>query len=120
MKQRIEDHAEGDELAEDHAAQPFVAMSRFKVANGSDMTDRVKNAFRLHLVDDAQGFLRMDVISPLDDPDEIWLITYWCDEESFTTWHHSHHYRDSHKAIPKGLKLVRGSFKLRFFEHITS
>lgn len=95
-------------------------MSRFKVANGPEMTARVKKAFRLRLVDDTEGFLRMDVISPLDEPDEIWLITYWRNEKSFTNWHHSHHYSDSHKAIPKGLKLVRGSFELRFFEHITS
>ena len=101
-------------------APTFVAMSRFKVANGPAMTTRVKEAFRLNLVDSAPGFLRMDVISPLDDPDEVWLLTYWEDEESFTSWHHSHLYSDSHKGIPKGLKLVRGSFDLRFFEYVSS
>src|SRR5918912_942676 len=55
----------------------FIALSRFTVANG--MADQVKDAFvnRPHLVDDAPGFIRMEVISPCDDPREIWLFTYW-------------------------------------------
>jgi heme-degrading monooxygenase HmoA len=98
----------------------FVALSRFVVANG--MTEEVKRAFveRPHLVDDAPGYVRMDVLSPLDSPDEIWLVTYWVDEQSFRTWHHSHTYRESHAAIPKGLKLVPRSAELRYFEHVSS
>jgi len=90
----------------------FVAMSRFTV--GNDMTAEVKEAFRNrpHLVDQAPGFERLDVLSPTDNPDEIWLITYWRDESSFTKWHHSHKFRDSHKWIPKGLKVVPKSVKL--------
>lgn len=98
----------------------FVALSRFAVANGPEMIRKVKDAFRLHLVDGVPGFRRMDVISPLDESSEIWLITYWRDEESFHSWHKSHHYGESHRGIPPGLKLVRGSFQLRYFEHISS
>lgn len=101
------------------ATRAFVAISQFTVANGADMTRQVKDAFRLHLVDQVEGFVKLDVISPLDNLDEVWLVTYWTDREAFETWHRSHHYKDAHKAIPKGLKLVRGSFKLRYFEHIT-
>ncbi|HKY04028.1 MAG TPA: antibiotic biosynthesis monooxygenase [Blastocatellia bacterium] len=100
--------------------QNFVALSRFVVAN--DKTGEVKQAFidRPRMVDHAEGFLRLEVISPLDTPDEIWLLTYWTDEESFRAWHKSHLYRDSHAGIPKGLKLVRGSAEVRFFEQICS
>lgn len=96
----------------------FVARSRFVVANG--MIDEVKSAFRNrpHLVDDAQGFLRMDVISPLDRPTEIWLLTYWTDAESYRAWHKSHLYRDSHQGIPKGLKLAPGETKITEFEYV--
>ncbi|MDX5348743.1 MAG: antibiotic biosynthesis monooxygenase [Hymenobacteraceae bacterium] len=96
----------------------FVALSTFTIAN--DMATEVKQAFveRPHLVDDAAGFLKLDVISPQDNPQEIWLITYWTDEDSYKTWHKSHMYHDSHKGIPKGLKLVPKSAKVRFFEHI--
>lgn len=96
----------------------FVALSRFTVANG--MEEEVKRAFhdRPHLVDDAPGFVRMEVLSPVDVPAEIWLLTWWSDEESFRAWHHSHLYRESHAGIPRGLKLVPGSTEIRSFRHV--
>ena len=102
------------------ARSVFVALSQFTIAN--DMMAEVRQAFldRPHLVDRAPGFLRMEVISPVDAPDEIWLLTYWTDEADFRAWHHSHLYRESHGQIPKGLKLVPKSARLRFFEHICS
>lgn len=101
-------------------AQGFVALSRFVIAN--DMADEVKAAFRSrpHLVDNAPGYRRMEVISPLDRPNEIWLITFWTDEASYRTWHRSHLYRDSHRGIPKGLKLVPGETAITCFEHVAS
>lgn len=98
--------------------QRFVAISRFAVANG--MAEDVAQAFRErpHLVDGAPGFVRMEVIRPVDNPEEFWLMTYWLDEASFKEWHHSHTYRDSHKGIPKGLKLDASRTSLRFFEHL--
>ena len=99
-------------------ATAFIALSRFTVAN--EMTEQVKRAFveRPHLVDEAPGFVRLEVLSPMDNPDEIWLFTYWTDEHSFKVWHHSHLYHKSHKAIPKGLKLVPKSASLRYFEQV--
>jgi heme-degrading monooxygenase HmoA len=86
------------------------------------MTDQVKQAFqqRPHRVDNATGFVRMEVLSPCDAPKEIWLITYWKDESSFRTWHRSHLYQESHRGIPKGLQLVPKSVSMRFFEHVAS
>lgn len=98
----------------------FIAISQFTIAN--DKTAEVKQAFRdrPHLVEQAAGFLRMEVMSPRELPEEIWLVTYWETEEAFSTWHRSHLYRDSHKGIPKGLKLVPKSARLRFFDSICS
>lgn len=86
------------------------------------MIAQVKEAFRgrPHKVDDADGFLRMEVISPFDNLQEIWLITFWRDEISFRTWHHSHLYRESHEGIPKGLKLVPKSTEIRCFEGVSN
>jgi heme-degrading monooxygenase HmoA len=102
------------------AASTFVALSKFVVAN--DKVAEVKAAFRQrpHLVDDQPGFVRMEVFSPLDRPAEIWLITYWTQETSFREWHHSHLYHESHRGIPKGLKLVPGETEIRSFEHVAS
>ena len=44
----------------------------------------------------------MQVITPCDDPREIWLFTYWRDEASFKAWHRSHLYHDAHRAFRKG------------------
>ena len=101
-------------------APHFVVISQFTVANG--MTSEIKEAFRNreHKVDSTDGFLRMEVISPLDNPSEIWLVTFWRDEASFTAWHHSHSYRESHRGIPKGLKLVPKSASIRRFEGVSS
>ncbi|HZQ46644.1 MAG TPA: antibiotic biosynthesis monooxygenase [Verrucomicrobiae bacterium] len=94
--------------------------SKFAIANG--MADKVKIAFsaRPHLVDSAQGIYRPDVLSPRDMPNEIRLITCWQNETSFTTWHKSHMYRDSHKGIPKGLKLIPSETEIRYFDHVVS
>ena len=108
------------EKNEKPAGNGFVALSRFVIKN--DMKEAVRQAFleRPHLVDEAPGFLRMEVLSPLENPQEIWLMTIWTDEESFRRWHRSHLYHESHKGIPKGLKLVPKSAELKFFEHICS
>lgn len=94
----------------------FVALSRFTIAN--NMTDEVRTAFRNrpHLVDGAPGFVDMEVMSPLGNPEEIWLLTRWNDEQSYRNWHRGHEYHESHKGIPKGLKLVPGSATMRLFE----
>jgi heme-degrading monooxygenase HmoA len=85
------------------------------------MAPEVKEAFikRPHLVDSAPGFKRMEVFCPQDNPAEIWLMTYWTDEESYKVWHKSHLYSESHKGIPKGLKLIPRSAQVRFFSHIS-
>jgi heme-degrading monooxygenase HmoA len=115
-------------LAEQTDTPPIIAasvptvmvLSRFTIANGMDK--EVKEAFlnRPHLVDDTPGFIRMEVLSPQDNPDEIWLATYWSNEESYRTWHRGHTYRDSHAGIPKGLKLIPRSTEIRMFNYICS
>lgn len=94
----------------------FVALSHFTIAN--DKSDDVRTAFRRrpHLVDHAPGFISMEVMSPLDNQAEVWLVTRWHDEQSYRTWHRSHEYQESHKGIPKGLKLVPGTANVRLFQ----
>lgn len=94
----------------------FVALSRFVIRN--NMAAQVRAAFtaRPHLVDAAQGFIGMQVMSPVENPAEIWLVTRWTSEQSYRRWHSSHEYHASHKGIPKGLKLVPKSAEIRFFE----
>ncbi len=98
----------------------YVSISRFRVRNG--MEGDVAEAFRgrPHMVEEAAGFIRMDVLSPAEDPAEFWLVTYWADETSFRAWHRSHAYRESHQHIPKGLKLDPVATELRSFRYVSS
>ena len=101
------------------AAATFLALSKFKVRNG--LSAEVRDAFakRPHLVDGADGFVRMDVVSPTADDSEFWLLTYWRDEASFRSWHHGHTFRESHAGIPPGLKLDAEVTELLTFRYIT-
>jgi heme-degrading monooxygenase HmoA len=94
----------------------FVALSRFTIRN--DMADEVRQAFvsRPHLVDKEHGFLGMQVMNPIENPAEFWLVTRWTDEQSYRIWHKSHAYHESHSGIPKGLKLVPDSVEIRLFK----
>ena len=98
----------------------IVALSMFTVANG--MTEEVKRAFRdrPHLVEQSPGFLRMEVIESVDDANEIWLLTYWAYGDSYHSWHLSHAHHESHRGIPKGLKLVSKSARVKFVRHVGS
>src|ERR1700674_177513 len=93
-------------------------LSRFFIAN--DLAEEVKAAFRLrpHSVDLHAGFVRMEVLSPQDAPNEIWLLTYWRSEADYREWHRSHAYRASHTGIPKGLKLDPSVTQLRVFDFV--
>lgn len=96
----------------------FTAISKFEVRN--NMEEEVRQSFldRPGFVESAEGFAGLDVLRPLDNPAEFWLITHWESREAFEYWH-QHHKSESHQGIPKGLKLVKRSFELRHFEHVT-
>lgn len=97
---------------------PVVVISRFTIANG--MTAQVRAAFRSrpHLVDAVPGFVSMEVLSPVNKPEEIWLTTHWADMISYQDWHRSHEYHQSHSGIPKGLKLDPKATSITCFEVI--
>lgn len=98
----------------------FVALSKFAVANAMSFDIAAAFQNRPHFVDSAPGFVRLDVISPEENPNEFWLITYWTCRSHFEAWHRSHAYRDAHSGIPKGLKLVPKATSLKFFQHVAS
>jgi heme-degrading monooxygenase HmoA len=83
----------------------ILGMSRFKVANGLER--EVKEAFlnRPHLVDHVPGFLGMETFTEEKDPTAFYLLTRWTDAVSFRSWHSSPAHHQSHRGIPKGLKL---------------
>lgn len=97
----------------------FTAISKFEVRN--NMEDEVRQAFknRPHLVDDAPGFLGLQVLSPKENDSEFWLVTHWETEKHFHEWHDNHR-SEAHQGIPKGLKLVKKSWSLTYFDLIAN
>jgi heme-degrading monooxygenase HmoA len=67
----------------------------------------VREAFRNRprLVEDARGFLGMEVFTDQDDPSVFYLHTRWTDASAFRAWHTSDAHKRSHAGIPKGLWL---------------
>ena len=65
----------------------IVALSRFKVANG--MEDSVAEAFRNRprLVENAEGFLSLEVFTDRTDATIFYLSTRWSTESAFRLWH---------------------------------
>ncbi len=82
-----------------------VVLSRFKVANGREAD--VAEAFRRRprAVEQAAGFLWLEVFTDHADPAVFYLLTRWADRQSFDDWHGSAAHRESHAFIPRGLKL---------------
>jgi heme oxygenase (mycobilin-producing) len=97
----------------------ILAISRFRVANGMEPAVAEALRDRPHLVDHAPGFLGMQVFVALDDPCMFSIETRWTDMESFRAWHSSEAHSDSHRSIPKGLRLDAAYTKLTFLREIT-
>lgn len=97
----------------------ITVISKFEVRNG--MEEAVKEAYRNRprLVENAKGFIRLDVLSPVTNPAEIHLITHWDTIEDFEYWHRNH-LKESHQFIPKGLKIIPKSRELTLYEHVAS
>ncbi len=94
-------------------------LSRFTVANG--MEAEVRQAFveRPHLVENAPGFVKLEVLASSDAPAEFWLLTWWETEQHFREWH-KHHRHESHQMMPKGLRLDAAGTEVRVLNHIAS
>ncbi len=83
-------------------AAAFAVRSRFVIANGMEQEVRAAFRSRPHLVDSAAGFVRMEVLSPLDRPAEIWLMTYWASQQNYRDWHDSHNTGIRTRGSPRG------------------
>jgi signal transduction histidine kinase/heme-degrading monooxygenase HmoA len=83
----------------------ILAISRFKVSNGMEAEVRAAFLSRPGFVDSARGFLGMETYNAKNDASIFYLVTRWSDQDSFHAWHHSQSHHESHRFIPKGLKL---------------
>jgi heme-degrading monooxygenase HmoA len=93
----------------------YVSLSRLRVAEGR--ADELIAAFRrrAHLVDDADGFVDLEVWRSDRDPDEVVMVSRWRDRAAFTAYMKSDAHRVSHDRIDPGLD---DAIKLERLEHM--
>jgi heme-degrading monooxygenase HmoA len=90
-------------------------MSRLRVA--ADRSDELVTAFRqrAHLVDDADGFVDLQVWRSDRDPEEVLMVSRWRDREAFTAYMRSADHKVSHGRIDDELK---AAIELERLEHL--
>jgi heme oxygenase (mycobilin-producing) len=93
-----------------------LVISTFKVSNGMEAAVRQAFLDRPRLVDDAPGFLGMEVAVDSRDASVFHLLTRWTDEASFQSWHSGPVHKLAHLGIPKGLKLDPSQTVVRTFD----
>jgi len=91
-------------------------LPRFAVANGLEAEVKAACRERPHHVERTAGFVRMEVLCPLDRPHEIWLVTRWRSGDNYRAWHRGYGYRESHRGIPNGLQRVGRETCIREFK----
>jgi heme-degrading monooxygenase HmoA len=93
----------------------YVSLSRLKV-DGGRAPELVK-AFRrrAHLVDDADGFVDLQVWQSDRDPDELVMVSRWRDRDAFKAYMKSDEHRASHERIDPELDRA---IRLERLEHM--
>ena len=93
----------------------YVSMSRLRVQE--ERSDDLIAAFRrrVHLVDDADGFIDLQVWRSDRDPEEVLMVSRWRDRAAFRDYMRSPEHAASHARIPAGLD---AAIKLEKLEHL--
>jgi len=93
----------------------YVSLSRLRVP--AHASEELIAAFRrrAHLVDDADGFVDLQVWRSDRDAGEILMVSRWRDREAFKAYMKSHEHRVSHERIDPRLQ---GLIKLEALEHL--
>lgn len=93
----------------------YVSMSRLQVA--PERAHELVEAFRARarLVDDAEGFINLEVWQSDRDEGEILMVSHWRNRDAFKAYMKSGEHRQSHGRIDQDLK---ASIKLMKLEHM--
>lgn len=93
----------------------YVSLSRLRVP--AHASEELIAAFRrrAHLVDEADGFVDLQVWRSDRDAGEILMVSRWQDREAFTAYMKSHGHRISHERIDPHLQEL---IKLEALEHL--
>jgi heme-degrading monooxygenase HmoA len=93
----------------------YVSLSRLRV--GPERVQELVEAFRdrAHLVDDAEGFVDLEVWRSDRDPGEVIMVSRWRDRDCFRNYMRSPAHAVSHWRIPAELE---AAIELERLEHL--
>ena len=93
----------------------YVSLSRLRVP--SERAAELVSAFRrrAHLVDDADGFVDLQVWQSDRDPGELVMVSRWRDRDAFKAYMKSEEHRVSHDRIDPDLD---SAIRLERLEHM--
>ena len=93
----------------------YVSLSRLRVPR--ERAGELVTAFRgrAHLVDEADGFVDLQVWQSDRDPGELVMVSRWRDREAFKAYMKSERHRRSHARIDPDLD---AAIKLERLEHL--
>jgi heme-degrading monooxygenase HmoA len=93
----------------------YVSMSHLQIPE--EHAEELIEAFRgrAHLVDDADGFVDLEVWHSDRNRDEVIMVSRWRDRESFKRYMKSGDHQCSHQRIPAALK---SAIKLQNLAHL--
>ena len=93
----------------------YVSMSRLRV--DEQRSDDLVAAFRrrAHLVDDADGFVDLQIWRSDRDPGEVLMVSRWRDRDAFKSYMKSAEHRVSHDRIEPEIK---DAIRLERLEHL--
>ena len=93
----------------------YVSLSRLRVPGAR--APELVSAFRrrAHLVDDADGFVDLQVWQSDRDPGELVMVSRWRDRDAFKAYMKSEQHRISHDRIDPDLD---GAIRLERLEHM--
>jgi heme oxygenase (mycobilin-producing) len=97
------------------SASLYVSMSRLRVP--AERVEELVAAFRrrAHLVDDAPGFIELEVWASDREPGEVIMVSRWRDRAAFRDYMRSDAHRASHERIAPDLD---AAIQLERLEHL--
>jgi heme-degrading monooxygenase HmoA len=93
----------------------YVSLSRLRVEEGRAAELVAAFRRRLHLVDDADGFVDLEVWQSDRDPAEVVMVSRWRDRDAFKAYMKSDAHQVSHDRIDPSLD---SAIKLERLEHL--
>lgn len=98
----------------------ILAVSRFRVANGTESDVAAAFLNRPRIVDSWPGFLGLETFRDVREATVFYLATRWTDAATFREWHSSPAHRASHAWMPDGLRLDPSYTRLVELERLSS